>query len=89
VAGQRFAVELVLGQETYELLQYAHSLLSHAIAPNDVAAVVHRAEARRAAEYAETLGDVLLEERMRAALQFLYPKARLQGRAESGSKARP
>jgi hypothetical protein len=36
---------------------------------------VRAADARRAAEYSETLGDITLEERMRAALRFLYPKA--------------
>jgi 5-methylcytosine-specific restriction endonuclease McrA len=40
---------------------------------------VRAADARRAAEYSGTLGDVTLEERMRAALQFLYPKGRTRG----------
>jgi hypothetical protein len=46
---------------------------------------VRAAEARRAAEYSETLGDVTLEERMRAALRFLYPKARFGARNAPGS----
>ena len=38
------------------------------------------AEARRAAEYSETLQDATLEDRMRLALVFLCPKPRVEAR---------
>ena len=44
-------------------------------------------QARRAAEFAETLPDATLEERMRAALKFLCPRTRSQGRFESSAAA--
>ena len=37
-------------------------------------------EARRAAEFSETIPDATLEERVRAALRFLCPKTRYHGR---------
>jgi len=42
-------------------------------------------QARRAAEFAETLPDATLEERMRAALKFLCPRTRSQGRFETSA----
>ena len=44
-------------------------------------------QARRAAEFSETLPDATLEERMRAALKFLCPRTRSQGRFESSAAA--
>jgi len=43
LAPQRFALQLNIGQSTYEKLQYAQALLSHQLAPGDLAAVVDRA----------------------------------------------
>jgi hypothetical protein len=43
LAPQRFALQLTIGQSTYEKLQYAQALLSHQLAPGDLAAVVDRA----------------------------------------------
>ena len=37
-------------------------------------------EARRAAAFSQTLPDATLEERVRAALKFLYPKTHSRGR---------
>jgi 5-methylcytosine-specific restriction endonuclease McrA len=45
-------------------------------------------EARRAVECCETLPDATLEERVRAALKFLCPKARFHGRDEASLQAR-
>jgi hypothetical protein len=42
-APQRFELHLTIGQDTYDRLQYAQALLSHAIAPGDVAEVFDRA----------------------------------------------
>jgi hypothetical protein len=42
-------------------------------------------KARRAAEFSATLGDVTLEERMRAALGFIRPKTPGHGRASAGT----
>jgi len=44
-------------------------------------------QARRAAEFSETLPDATLEQRMRAALKFLCPRTRSQGRFESSAAA--
>ena len=44
-------------------------------------------QARRAAEFTETLHDATLEARMRAALKFLCPRTRSQGRFESSAAA--
>ena len=44
-------------------------------------------QARRAAEFAETLPDATLEQRMRAALKFLCPRTRSQGRVETSAAA--
>jgi hypothetical protein len=48
----------------------------------------HVGEARRALECCETLPDATLEERVRAALKFLCPKARFHGRDEASLEAR-
>jgi hypothetical protein len=43
LAPERFALQVTIGQSTYEKLQYAQALLSHQLAPGDLAAVVDRA----------------------------------------------
>jgi hypothetical protein len=40
-------------------------------------------EARRAAEFCETMFEATIEERVRAALKFLCPKVRFQGSGAS------
>ena len=44
-------------------------------------------QARRAAEFAGTIPDATLEQRMRAALKFLCPRTRSRGRFESSAAA--
>jgi len=43
VALERYALQLTIGQGTYEKLQYAQALLGHQLGPGDLAAVVDRA----------------------------------------------
>jgi 5-methylcytosine-specific restriction endonuclease McrA len=43
LAPQRFALQLTIGQSTYEKLQYAQALLGHQLAPGDLPAVFDRA----------------------------------------------
>src|SRR3989442_6177508 len=43
IAAQRFELRLSIGQNTYDKLQYAQSLLSHQVASGDVAQVLDRA----------------------------------------------
>jgi len=43
VAPERYALQLTIGQSTYDKLQYAQALLGHQLAPGDLAAVVDRA----------------------------------------------
>jgi hypothetical protein len=43
VAPERYALQLTIGQSTYDKLQYAQALLGHQVAPGDLAAVVDRA----------------------------------------------
>jgi hypothetical protein len=43
LAPQRFALQLTIGQSTYDKLQYAQGLLGHQLAPGDLAAVLDRA----------------------------------------------
>jgi hypothetical protein len=43
LAPERFALQLTIGQSTYEKLQYAQALLGHQLAAGDLAAVVDRA----------------------------------------------
>ena len=43
LAPERFALQLTIGQSTYEKLQYAQALLGHQLAPGDLAAVLDRA----------------------------------------------
>ena len=44
-------------------------------------------QAHGAAEFCETLADATLEDRVRAALKFLCPRTRSQGRFESSAAA--
>jgi hypothetical protein len=46
---------------------------------------VRAEQARRAAEFSESLQGATLEQRLRAALRYLYPRVRVEGQAPTGA----